>query len=143
MRILIDRKWKKNNYSIGKLYINGHYFCDTLEDKDRGLKQSMELKELKKLKIAKETAIPTGSYVLIISYSKKFKRDLIAVLNVPAYSGIRFHSGNTAKDTEGCILVGKNTEVGKVLNSRYYYENLHMMVKDALEKGEKVTLDII
>ena len=143
MRLLLDRKYKKPGYSIGKLYINGFYFCDTLEDKDRGLKQSMELKELKKLKVAKETAIPTGSYVLIISYSKKFKRDLIAVIDVPAYSGIRIHSGNTAKDTEGCILVGKNKEVGKVINSRYYYENLHLMVKDALERGEKVTLDII
>lgn len=143
MRLLLDRKYKKPGYSIGKLYINGFYFCDTLEDKDRGLKQSMELKELKKLKVAKETAIPTGSYELIISYSKKFKRDLIAVIDVPAYSGIRIHSGNTAKDTEGCILVGKNKEVGKVINSRYYYENLHLMVKDALERGEKVTLDII
>ena len=143
MRLLLDRKYKKETYSIGKLYINGHYFCDTLEDTDRGLKQTMELKEIKKIKKYGETAIPTGSYYINISYSTKFKRQLISVVDVKGFSGIRIHSGNTPADTLGCILVGNNKEKGKVLNSRYYYENLHRIVKDALDRNEIVTLDII
>ena len=118
MEILIKREYKKKDYTIGKMYINGEYFCDTLEDTDRGLKQDMPLSELKELKEYGRTAIPTGEYVLTTEYSNRFEKMLPLIHNVPAFEGVRIHSGNTHEDTEGCILVGKNRAKGKVLDSR-------------------------
>jgi len=106
MELILNRIAKKDTYTIGKLYINGTYLCDTLEDKDRGLTKDMSVSEIQKKKVYGETAIPTGKYQVIMSYSNKFKKVLPLVLNVPGYSGIRFHSGNTANDSLGCILVG-------------------------------------
>lgn len=114
----------KPTYCIGKLYIDGEYFCDTLEDVDRGLDDSMDESEILKLKVKGQTAIPTGIYTLLLTYSPKYKRIMPLVNNVKGYSGIRIHSGNTHKDTEGCLLVGKNKEVGKVLESRATYNAL-------------------
>ena len=108
MNILLKRIAKKETYTIGKLYIDGVYFCDTIEDKDRGLNQTMSINDIKKKKIYGETAIPTGSYSLVIDYSNRFKRRMAHILNVPGYEGIRLHKGNTAKDSLGCIIVGKN-----------------------------------
>jgi hypothetical protein len=118
MDILLKRIAKKSTYTIGKLYINGKYVCDTLEDKDRGLAQSMSEAEISKIKVYGETAIPAGKYEVIVSYSAKFKQYMPLLLNVKGFAGIRIHSGNTDKDSYGCILVGRNTVVGKVLNSR-------------------------
>ena len=118
MNILLKRIAKKETYTIGKLYIDGVYFCDTIEDKDRGLNQTMSINDIKKKKIYGETAIPTGSYSLVIDYSNRFKRRMAHILNVPGYEGIRLHKGNTAKDSLGCIIVGKNKVVGKVVESK-------------------------
>ena len=118
MLIEVKRLYKKADYTIGKMYIDGEYFCDTLEDTDRGLKRDMSLSELKELKEYGRTAIPTGEYVLTAEYSNRFKKVLPLIHNVPAFDGVRIHSGNTHEDTEGCILVGKNRAKGKVLDSR-------------------------
>lgn len=118
MLIKIKRIAKKNDYTIGKMYINGEYFCDTLEPTDRGLKQTDILSDIKKNKVKGKTAIPTGLYYILLNYSPKFKKILPYIDNVKGFSGIRIHSGNTADDTEGCILVGYNTVVGKVTNSK-------------------------
>ena len=107
MNILIKRIARKDNYTIGKLYINGQYFCDTLEDKDRGLKQSDNIITIKTKKIFGKTAIPMGKYNVVLSYSPKFKKILPLVENVKGFSGIRIHQGNTADDTEGCIIVSE------------------------------------
>ena len=124
MRLTLIRIANKPTYCIGKLYIDGEYFCDTLEDVDRGLDDSMDESEILKLKVKGQTAIPTGIYTLLLTYSPKYKRIMPLVNNVKGYSGIRIHSGNTHKDTEGCLLVGKNKEVGKVLESRATYNAL-------------------
>ena len=108
MNITLNRIAKKAKYTIGKLYINDQYFCDTLEDTDRGLTQSMTEQQIGSKKVYGETAIPTGTYRIIISYSNKFKKQMPLLLNVPGFAGIRIHSGNTEKDSLGCILVGKN-----------------------------------
>ena len=131
MKLALIRKYKKDKYCIGKLYIDGEYFCDTLEDKDRGLTDNMTVSEINKIKVKKETAIPTGTYKVTITYSNRFKKNMPLINNVKGFEGIRIHSGNTDKDTEGCILVGQNKVVGQVINSQATYKVLYnKLLKD-------------
>ena len=138
MRLTLIRKYKLPTYTIGKLYIDGEYFCDTLEDKDRGLTDSMFVSEISKIKIKKETAIPTGTYKVTITYSNRFKKNMPLINNVKGFEGIRIHSGNTDKDTEGCILVGFNKVKGNVINSRDTYNKLFSI----LSKSNNITITI-
>lgn len=141
MNITLNRIAKKSKYTIGKLYIDGEYFCDTIEDTDRGLTQTMTDTQIKSKKVHGQTAIPTGTYRVIISYSNKFKRQMPLLLNVPGFLGIRIHSGNTEKDTEGCLIVGKNKVVGKVIESKDTYNKLFSMLCEANKKEAiKITI---
>lgn len=141
MNITLNRIAKKAKYTIGKLYINDQYFCDTLEDTDRGLTQSMTEQQIGSKKVYGETAIPTGTYRIIISYSNKFKKQMPLLLNVPGFACIRIHSGNTEKDSLGCILVGKNKAVGKVLESRDTYSKLFSILQESNKKETiKITI---
>lgn len=139
MRLTLIRVANRPTYCIGKLYIDGVYFCDVLEDVDRGLDDAMDEATIKKLKVKGQTAIPTGIYQVLLTYSPKYKRIMPLINNVKGYSGIRIHSGNTAKDSEGCLLVGKNKEVGKVLESRITYNALFKRLQQT--KG-KIIIDI-
>lgn len=121
MDIVIWRKYRKAEYTIGRMYIDGKFFCNTLEDTDRGLMQGMSVGEIMSKKIAGKTAIPVGDYKIMRTYSPRFKRVMPQIMNVKGFTGVRIHSGNTAKDTAGCPLVGDNTQAGKVLNSRARY----------------------
>lgn len=141
MELVLTRIAKRPTYTIGKLYVDGKYVCDTLEDTDRGLDKSMPLSKITSTKVYGETAIPTGKYQVIVSYSNKFKQYMPLLLNVPGYEGIRIHSGNTAADTLGCILVGKNTQVGKVLDSRNTYKQIFSLIETAC-KTEKIYITI-
>lgn len=141
MNITLNRIAKKSKYTIGKLYIDGEYFCDTIEDTDRGLTQTMTDTQIKSKKVHGQTAIPTGTYRVIISYSNKFKRQMPLLLNVPGFLGIRIHSGNTEKDTEGCLIVGKNKVVGKVIESKDTYNKLFSILCEANKKEAiKITI---
>lgn len=140
MRLTLIRRWNKENYCIGDLYVDGVWFSNTLEDTDRGLDDKMSEEEIKELKVYGETAIPSGIYPVTITYSSKFKKNLPLISNVKGYSGIRIHSGNTAKDTLGCILVGKNKEVGKVLQSRVTFNALYNML---VRTKERIIIDIM
>lgn len=131
MLITLKRIYKGEGYTIGKLYIDGAYICDTLEDKDRGLTSAMTEAEIAKIKVYGQTAIPTGEYKVTMTMSSRFKKVLPLLNGVKGYSGVRIHSGNTAKDTEGCILCGKNTEKGKVTNSRYWTDIVIAKIKSA------------
>ena len=148
MEIVVERMWKKAAYTIGNLYVNGqrfsdgHNYCNTLEDTDRGLRQDMSVQTLLLMKKPHVTAIPTGKYKVTITYSPKFKRKLPLVNDVPAFSGIRIHPGNLAADTDGCLLIGRNTAKGMVSNSRYWFNLLYARIEKALAKGEGVTLEI-
>nr|DAP38001.1 MAG TPA: Protein of unknown function (DUF2778) [Crassvirales sp.]DAR74779.1 MAG TPA: Protein of unknown function (DUF2778) [Crassvirales sp.] len=124
MRLELRRIAKKPTYTIGRLYINEEYFCDTIEDTDRGLNSYMTLEEVKAKKVKGKTAIPTDTYRVKITYSPRFKKDMPLIENVVGFDGIRIHSGNTAEDTEGCIIVGENKVVGKVINSKETYNKL-------------------
>lgn len=141
MNITLNRIAKKPKYTIGKLYIDGEYFCDTIEDTDRGLTQTMTDAQVKSKKVYGQTAIPTGTYRVIINYSNKFKRQMPLLLNVPGFLGIRIHSGNTEKDTEGCLIVGKNKVVGKVIESKDTYNKLFSILCEANKKEAiKITI---
>lgn len=153
MKILIDRKWKKETYTIGRLYVDGVLFCNSLEDKDRGLKQTDSLSTIQSKKVYAETAIPTGIYnVRMDIKSPKYSsyswyKNLCGgymprLENVPGFSGILMHPGNTALDSSGCILVGKNTKVGQITDSKNTFSKLYKKMKKAYDKGEKITLEI-
>ena len=124
MELKVKRLYKKSEYTIGKLYIDGVYFCDTVEDCDRGLTSEMTYEEIARRKVYGKTAIPTGRYDVALSYSPKFKRSLPLLLSVKGYSGVRIHSGNTAEDSLGCVIVGENKIKGGVINSRVTMERL-------------------
>ena len=143
MEITIKRKFKGDNYTIGSLYIDDKYFCDTLEDVDRGLTDSMSDSYISTVKVVDQTAIPTGTYKVTITYSNRFKKLLALINNVKGFSGIRIHSGNTKEDTSGCILVGFNTEKGKVVNSKVTFNKLFNILQDTLNNGEQVEIKII
>ena len=142
MEILVRRIAKRPTYTIGKMYIDGQYFSNTLEDTDRGLTQKDSLASIKSKKISNQTAIPTGMYKVIVNMSPKFKRNLPRLIDVPGFDGILIHRGNTDKDTSGCILVGENKVVGKVLNSTPYETALVDKLTKAQSKGESITITI-
>lgn len=124
MQLKLIRTKSNTEYTEGKLYIDGAYFCDTLEDKDRGLKQSMSVSEIKKLKVYGETCIPYGTYDVVLSYSPKFKKIMPEVLKVKGFTGIRIHNGVDKNSTSGCVIVGKKWQDGKVTKSRDTFAEL-------------------
>lgn len=142
MELLLERKYCKEEYTVGRLSINGIFFSNTLEDTVRDINKNGTF-DCGEFKIKGHTAIPYGEYEVIVNYSPKFKRELPRLLNVPHFEGILIHRGNSKKDTEGCILPGENREKGKVLNSTKYELELTKLIKEANNKGEKVTIKIV
>ena len=152
MEIELRRIARRDTYTIGRLSIDGERFCDTIEDKDRGLRQDLPLSVNKARKVKGETAIPTGRYQVTLGvksqkYSAKkqyaFCNGYVPrLLNVPAFDGILIHIGNTAADSEGCILVGKNTKVGMVTHSTVTFWELYSRLQDAAKQGEKIFITI-
>ena len=152
MKLKLERKYKLPTYTIGKLYINGVYFCDTLEDTDRGLAQWMTTDEIARRKVYGATAIPYGAYGVkmnIVSpkyakrnpaYTRPYGHKLPRLLNVKGYEGVLIHAGNTANDTFGCILVGRNTVKGKVLQSQATWKAL---MDRLLTDRNNITLEIV
>jgi hypothetical protein len=138
MELRLQRRFLGKDYTIGSLYVDGEYFCDTLEDTDRGLTQEMPLEEIRRIKIPHETAIPTGTYRVIVNISPAKKRMLPRLLDVPGFSGILIHRGNTKSDSSGCILVGENKVKGKVINSTPYEKKLVEMLT---EKTTSITIN--
>lgn len=152
MELVISRDYKKDNYTIGRLYINDKFFCNTLEDKDRNLSDSMSESQVKSIKIYGETAIPTGTYTIDMntvstkfkdrSWAKPYGGKLPRLLNVKGFEGILIHTGNTAKDSLGCIIVGLNTKRGMVTNSTEYFHKLMKELLAAKLKGEEIKITI-
>lgn len=134
MKLFLKRKFKGETYTIGDLYIDGIFFCNTLEDKVRNLPATCPntpkwvMCKCKEKKYA-ETAIPAGTYKISMQMSPKYKKLMPCLLNVPHFLGILIHAGNTAIDSAGCILVGKNTVKGKVLNSKATMDALMKRLK--------------
>jgi len=151
MELILERIAKRKTYTIGHLYIaqetngdnpglgqpltKGLQICDTLEPTWRDYANGA-------YKVKGRSAIPEGRYAVVISWSPKMKQWLPILLGVPKFEGIRIHAGNTAEDTEGCILVGKNREVGKVLDSRVWLHRLKQKIVEAKGRGEPVWITI-
>lgn len=153
LELLLDRKYKNETYTIGNLYVDGEWFCNTLEDKDRGLSQTMPLEEIKRTKVYGETAIPTGRFAVrmdIVSpkyngvkwYKDNFGGRMPRLESVKGFSGILIHSGNTALDSNGCILVGMNKAKGKVLDSRATFQKLWKVLEQARKEGKTIYLTV-
>lgn len=139
MKIIVERNDLGENYSRGMMYINGVFSFYTMEDKDRRL-------EVGGIKIQNETAIPRGTYPVIIDHSNRFGREMPHITGVSGFSGVRIHAGNTSHDTEGCILIG--TAVGRVngeeavLNSKSAFSKFYKILEAAIDSGEEVTLEV-
>lgn len=142
MKLRLERLWPKKDYTVGRLYVDDRLFCNTLEDRivDKNKNGVFDGDEKK---IYGESAIPYGTYKIIYNWSPKFGRNLPRLLNVPHFEGILIHPGNTAADSAGCILVGKNTEVGRLTNSRYISDELNKLIDEAQQKGEPITIEIV
>ena len=144
MKIKVVRVFRKPTYTIGKLYIDDKFFCDTLEDVDRGINQNMDLKAIEAIKVKHSTAIPTGTYTVNMSkvsprfsnrsWSIKYKGIVPQIENVPGYDGVLIHPGNTEEDTSGCLLVGENKLIGRVINSVPTWEKLMQILTNSKEK---------
>lgn len=140
MKLTLKRIALRSTYTIGRLYVDGNYFCDTLEDTVRDLNKNGKFDNGEK-KVYAKTAIPYGTYEIKWTYSPRFKKYTPQLMNVPSFAGIRIHSGNSSTDTEGCLLLGENKKVGMVLNSRATINKFYPMIKEACFKG-KVTIEI-
>ena len=124
LNLFLDRFAKKDTYTIGKLYADGEFFCNTLEDKVRVLGPNGEGK------VFGETAIPAGKYRIKLTYSQRFKRILPLLLDVLFFTGIRMHGGVTAEHSHGCILVGHNDKIGQIHGSKDVLEDLIKMMEE-------------
>ena len=152
MKLLLRRIFKGPRYTIGKLFINGVYECDTLEDQDRGLTTQMSLEEIKAKKVYGVTAIPTGTYSINMTtvspkfkdraWAKPYKGILPRLENVKGYEGVLIHVGNDQEATSGCILVGENRIKGKVINSTACFYALMTVLLKAQSIGESIELTI-
>lgn len=141
MKLELKRIALKPNYTIGKLFINGTYYCDTIEDKVIDLNKNGKFDDGLS-KVMHQTAIPYGTFKVVVNYSPHFKRELPRLLDVPYFEGILIHNGNDQNSSSGCIIVGENKTVGKVTNSTFYMNNLTARIKDAQNKGETITITI-
>lgn len=139
MELLLKRIALRPRYTIGKLFVDGEYFCDTLEDQIRDFNKDGDLDDPGEGKIYGQTAIPYGKYRVTIGYSPRFKRDLPRLQAVKHFEGILIHPGNTAEDTHGCILVGRNTIKGALTESRATFDRLFAR----LEIATNITIEIV
>jgi hypothetical protein len=127
MKLKLLREKSSDDTTIGKLYIENEFFCYTLEDKVRDKK------------VYGETAIPIGTYKVVITWSPRFKRQLPLLVDVPGFDGIRIHPGNTHKDTEGCILVGEYVEGEFLYKSKIAFDRLYAIL---VKSKDSITIEI-
>ena len=150
MKLLLKRIAKNSTYTIGKLYLDNEYFCDTLEDTDRGLTSSDSLQDVLKKKVYGKTAIPSGTYKVTMdvisprfkdrSWAKPYDGKLPRLIDTIGFEGVLIHVGNISDDTYGCILVGKNTIKGKVTDS---INTFHSLMQKLLANKDDLTITIV
>ncbi len=138
MKISVLRNPSHDGATVGDLFIDSHFFCHTLEDQVREIKEQ----PVEQWKVAGVTAIPCGTYDVEVTASTRFGRNMPLLMNVPGFSGIRIHAGNTAADTEGCLLVGFVEADYTIGRSRDAFNGLFARIKDAMAAGENVTIEI-
>lgn len=153
MELKLNRRYRGSTYTIGALYINGEYFCDTIEDVDRGLNASMNTTTIASKKVYGSTAIPKGVYPVNMgtisskfvnkSWAKRWGGKLPRLVNVKGFDGVLIHVGNTAEDSLGCILVGENKVKGQVINSITTFDRLMSKMVEAYYRGENIIITIL
>lgn len=131
MDLLLNREPSNEECTLGKLYIDGEYFCETLEDPVRDRK------------IATRTAIPAGKYKVVITPSPRFNTPLPLLMRVPGFTGIRIHAGNWAKDTDGCILVGMERQDNRLYMSKMALSKLIIKISRAIDANQPVWITIV
>ena len=131
MQLKLIRKHGAIGFTHGQLFVDGAFFCDTLEDEER------------KVKIEHETAIPVGAYKVIINYSNRFKRLMPLLLDVPNFTGVRIHNGNFAKHSSGCVLTGVYSSQGYIRDSRDTFARLFKVMQEAIKRGETITIEVV
>ena len=151
MELKLNRSAKRDSYTIGRLFVDGVLFSDTLEDRDRGLSDSMSAEQVKRVKVYGQTAIPTGRYEVVLSVSAKFAGRVWArrfggrvpeIKAVKGFSGIRIHPLNTAADSLGCIGVGHNSAKGVITQSTQFFYALMDKLLAAEARGERIFITI-
>ena len=153
MELKLKRRYKAETYTIGDMFVEEEWFCNTLEDKDRGLKSSMSHEEINKIKVYAVTAIPAGRYVVTMDvvspkynrvkwYKDNFGGRMPRLENVKGFSGILIHPGTTAVDSAGCIIVGLNKIKGNVLESRSTFQKLWKVLEQARKAGKTIYLTV-
>ena len=124
MELKLNRIALRATYTIGKLYLDGQYFCDVLEDVVRDKNEDGDLQDPGEAKVKHQTAIPYGRYEVVVTWSPKFKKFLPLLIDVPEFEGIRMHGGTDENSSSGCPILGENKQVGKVINSKFYVSKL-------------------
>lgn len=152
MELTLKRIALRGTYTIGRLYVNNNYFCDTCEDVVRDLNKDGDLNDAGECKVYGKTAIPYGRYEITMKvqspkYSQRAsyawcKGYLPRLLNVPHFDGILIHAGNTSEDSSGCVLCGENKVKGQVINSMATLKRLVPILKRASDSGEKIWITI-
>ncbi len=128
--------------TIGEFFVNGAFYCYTLEDVDRGLTCDLPLAEIKARKQFAQTAIPTGTYEVVVNWSNRFQKQMPLLLRVPGWEGVRIHSGNYPTQTEGCLLLGKLKLTDMVGVSNATFASFMTVLKKAT-RGEKIHIEIV
>lgn len=153
MILTLRRRYKGEKYTIGSLYVDGKYVCDTIEDKDRGLSSDMPSNKIKRIKVPGETAIPCGKYKIDMNtvstrfksraWAKKYNGIVPRLIGVPCFGGVLIHVGNTEKESLGCPLVGENKVQGQVINSKVtFYKLMDNYLIPARQRGEEIWITI-
>ena len=139
MKVKVIRKWFTDESTMGEMFVDDVFLCYTLEDKDRNLKQTDTLMWIKSNKIFGKTAIPYGTYSGLFTMSNRFKRVLPEIKDVKGWAGVRIHSGNTAEDTLGCILLGKSKAYDKIFESRLAMSEFFLKVAPSKQFTLEIT----
>ena len=156
MELIVDRKWKKQSYTISNLTIDGKWFCNVLEDADRGLDSSMSIAKIRELKKPSITAIPKGTYEITLDvispkyctnsfYKQVCNGKVPRLLNVKGFEGILIHVGDGPRGADlssGCLLCGYNKVKGQLRDGKEVFKKLYSLLKEAKSKGEKLTITI-
>ena len=145
MELKIIRKYLKENYTIGNLYIDDTFICNTIEDPIRELNDynhDGDFDDEGEGKIYGKTAIPAGRYKVKFTYSPKLKRRLPLISQVPGFSGIRIHGLKNAKWSEGCPGVGENKKPGELVNYKYWETIICQVVEKAIKQGRDIFITI-
>lgn len=139
MKLVLEPFSKTDKSTISKMYVDGVFECYTLEDKVREIPG----KPVAEWKVQDETAIPSGTYKIILNMSPRLKKIMPRLLDVPGFDGILIHSGNKSADTKGCILVGQVIDNGDFIHGgSVEFPILFAKLKKAFDAKEEITIEI-